>query len=78
MIETIYKLNFEEGVHTCDYKALADAITAQYFAMPVELRQTIKIAFTYARTTVCHLLQQRGVVPVKMVYFELGNLVSSV
>lgn len=37
MMKIIYFLNFPEGKQSCDYNALADAITAQFYATPVEL-----------------------------------------
>lgn len=74
MIETIYFLRRDEA--PCDYHKIADAITAQYYATPVELRRTIVIADEGdAGKPVAFVLKKQGRVPVNLVllshYFGL-------
>jgi hypothetical protein len=76
MIETIYLLRRPEDNKPCDYDKIADAITGQYYAMPVELRKPIIIANKCdAGRPVAHILERQGKVPVELVllsrYFGL-------
>jgi hypothetical protein len=71
MLELIYFLRFADGEQTCDYNFLADAITAQFYATPVELRQPVVVAReSDAGLAVAHILEQRGKVPVKLVFVK--------
>lgn len=69
MLETLYFLRIPEGgADSGTYDALADAVTAQYYATPVELRKPVLIGNECSASThVAFILERRGKVPFKII-----------